>query len=329
MRYFALDNCFRDFNNKYFIEDLVDACNEILGDSTVTERQVYTDIKFMENNDDWDFKLIRHKEGKRCYYRYSEKGYSIKLQPISDKEIDQLRYTTFLLNRFDGRAGYEWAGEMIARLDDKFKLSRQGQSVVILDSNPTAMGLEHISTIYTAITTRQTLHIEYKTFSGKDHSWDVSPYFLREYNNRWFLIALDIIGKSILHIALDRIKTIRNAYFRYIDDTIINDYNRYFENVIGVTIPKDREVEQIKLQFSVHRFPYITAKPIHDTMKIVDAENHIVTIDVIPNKELESLILSYGIDVEVLEPQHLREKIAQIIKISHEKYSGQKSQGTD
>jgi predicted DNA-binding transcriptional regulator YafY len=55
-------------------------------------------------------------------------------------------------------------------------------------------------------------------------------------------------------------------------------------------------------------------------MRRIDNENRIVTIDVIPNKELESLILSYGDDVEVLEPVEFRELIANKIKGSFKKY---------
>ena len=45
-------------------------------------------------------------------------------------------------------------------------------------------------------------------------------------------------------------------------------------------------------------------------MRKVDNDNHIVAIDVIPNRELEPLVLSFGDDVEVLEPIEFREQIA-------------------
>ena len=91
--------------------------------------------------------------------------------------------------------------------------------------------------------------------------------------------------------------------------------------MIGVTIPRKGQPETIKLQFSVHRYPYIIAKPIHSSMKIIDKDNRIISVDVIPNKELESLILSFGNDVEILEPEHLRNKIGNIIKSISDKYN--------
>ena len=55
-------------------------------------------------------------------------------------------------------------------------------------------------------------------------------------------------------------------------------------------------------------------------MRKVDNDNHIVAIDVIPNRELESLILSFGDDVEVLEPLEFRKLIANKIKSNYQKY---------
>lgn len=74
------------------------------------------------------------------------------------------------------------------------------------------------------------------------------------------------------------------------------------------------------MQFSKNRYPYVESKPLHETMRIVDRENCIVAIDVIPNRELEALILSYGDDVEVLEPEDFRKQIANKIKAHYHKY---------
>ena len=55
-------------------------------------------------------------------------------------------------------------------------------------------------------------------------------------------------------------------------------------------------------------------------MRKVEDDNRIVAIDVIPNRELEALILSFGDDIEVLEPQWFRKQIADKIKSNYQKY---------
>ena len=137
-----------------------------------------------------------------------------------------------------------------------------------------------------------------------------------------------------MKIALCCIGRLENRYIREyvgfylgigVDKVFLYDNNydgeEYFEDVIGVTIPREGRPETIKLQFSEHRYPYIIAKPIHGSMKIIDKNNRIVSVDVIPNKELESLILSFGNDVKILEPKHLRNKIVKILKSISDKYN--------
>ena len=74
------------------------------------------------------------------------------------------------------------------------------------------------------------------------------------------------------------------------------------------------------LQFSKRRFPYIVSKPIHGSQKTISPTEGLISLDVIPNRELESIILSFGDDVEVLAPLSLRDAIATKIKNSSTKY---------
>ena len=96
IRYQALDKCFQRTNKKYFIEDLIEACNEALYEfnglrrntkekSSVKRRQIFDDIKYMESEAGWQISLERKKEGKRIYYRYKDPNFSIKMQPLTQE----------------------------------------------------------------------------------------------------------------------------------------------------------------------------------------------------------------------------------------------------
>ena len=119
---------------------------------------------------------------------------------------------------------------------------------------------------------------------------------------------------------MDRIKSLSQSSVSYIDNTLIDDFDEYFDDVVGVSIPNNKPIEHIKLQFSKNRYPYIVSKPFHGSIKFIDEENCIVTLDVIPNNELMALLLSFGSDVEVLEPSHLREEFSNIINDCYKKY---------
>ena len=103
IRYHALDQCFSNPGRKFFIEDLIDACNREINDYTGTSdgirrRQVFDDIKFMESEQGWSIPLDKIREGKRVYYRYSDKNFSIKKQAINESEANQLKETLSILN---------------------------------------------------------------------------------------------------------------------------------------------------------------------------------------------------------------------------------------
>lgn len=333
IRYQALDKCFRNRGRKFFIEDLILACNVALYEFTgserysddfnpgVSRRQIFEDIKYMESRaSGWEIPLERLTDGKKVYYRYSDKNYSINNQPLTDEEMTQLREMTFLLNRFKGLPQCEWMEELVTNLEDKFKIKGSSKSVISMESNAYAEGLKYLSPIFNAIINKQVLHIVYSPFNKPDCEWDIHPYFVKQYNNRWFLLGLNNKDYRISNIGLDRIKSFDNSSIQYIEDNIIEDIDEYFADVIGVTIPQNKDVVNVKLQFSEKRYPYIASKPLHESMRFIDRENRIVSIDVIPNKELESLILSFGDDVEVLEPHEFRKQIATKIKANFMKY---------
>lgn len=341
IRYQALDKCFSNRGRKFFINDLIQACNIALYDFTgseryadsfkpgISRRQILDDINFMESDAGYQIPLDRIKDGKRVYYRYYEKDYTINNQPITAEEMSQLREMTLLLNRFKGLPQCEWMEELVTNLEDKFQIKGISKSVISMESNEYAEGLKFLSVIFNAIVNKQALHIVYSPFGKPDCIWDIHPYFIKQYNNRWFLLGLNNKDQRISNIALDRIKFIEDSNIPYIEDNLIIDIDEYFSNVVGVTIPNNKDVVRIKLQFSEKRYPYIISKPLHGSMRRIDNENRIVTIDVIPNKELESLILSFGDDVEVLEPTEFRKKIANKIREICKKYFAVQNDCTD
>lgn len=342
IRYHALDKCFSNFARRFYIEDLILACNDALYDFTgdsrysdplnpgISRRQVLVDIDFMESEAGWSALIDRVKDGRRVYYRYEDSEYTINNQPITDEEVAQLRETMLMLSRFKGLPQFEWIDSMITNLEDKFNLKSAGRSVIGLDGVAYADGIEYITPLFNAILNKTPLNIKYTTFNKKSFDWIIHPYYIKQYNNRWFLIGLNNDEfKSITNVALDRIISIEQANVTFIENTLIEDFDEYFEDIIGVSFPAEGTIQNIILRFSQNRFPYIKAKPIHGSQKIKDTDAGIITLDVIPNKELESILLSFGNDVEVLAPESLRTNIAKKIKDTYQKYYSVQNDCTD
>ena len=96
----------------------------------------------------------------------------------------------------------------------------------------------------------------------------------------------------------------------YTPNTTI-DFSEYFEDVIGVTLDKEAKLEKIQLKVSNSLYPYIQTKPLHGSQKTKEKGDTYVLIELelIPNYELESLLLSFGEGIEVLSPETLRNTI--------------------
>lgn len=314
IRYHKLDRCFAS-RKRYYIEDLMKECG-------VSRRQIYDDIDYMKHN--LDAPIVAIKDGKRVFHKYEDENFSIAKRPISENELTLIKELVMMLSRYNDIPQFNLIGTLIQNLEKDYNHAidfiPEQRCIISLDANRYVEGADKIPYIYDAILDKIPLRIVYQTFHKGIHEWTIHPYFLKQYNNRWYLIGLNDEYNKITHIGLDRIKNVDSIHVPFIENTTIESIDEYFDDVVGVTIPPGRTIEHIVLKFSSHRYPYIKAKPIHWSQKNYDSILT-VSLDLIPNKELESIIFSFGNDVEVIEPEYLREEIADKIRQLHQKYS--------
>jgi predicted DNA-binding transcriptional regulator YafY len=313
IRYQTLDKCFRNSGRNYAIEDLVRECNKSIYEYTgkeegIKKRQLYDDIRFMESEQGWNVELKKEKEGRKVFYKYENSKFSISNQPLNETEANQLREALLTLDRFKGLPQYNWINEINTRLESTFNLKQQNNVIISFEQNEYLKGLQFISELYNAILYKKVLNIEYKNFkTAEGATIIISPYYLKQYNMRWFLFGKSNEYETLTNLALDRIESIEARSQEYIGTDI--DFNEYFEDVIGVTIPL-AQIENIILKVDNSLIPYITTKPLHGSQKIKEQDNNIeVHLKLIPNYELETLILSFGEKIQVLEPTTLVQKV--------------------
>lgn len=327
IRYQALDKCFRDRRHRYYIDDLIEKCEEALyyynGVGGVSRRQVFEDIKFMESDTGWSIPLERKKDGKKVYYRYEDPDFSINEQPLTDEEAQQLRTVILTLSRFRGLPSNEWIEDVISNLEWRFNLKGKSENIIGFEQNTNLKGLNWLTPILDATSNHQPLKIAYRNYKNSEveKTLIVHPWYVKQYNNRWFLFGLDDQKYYITNLALDRIQSLEiTEEIPFVPNEKI-DFEVYFKDVIGVTIPKaDVEKIRIVLQFTKGQFPYITSKPLHPSQEILSDEDCKLAIEVRPTYELDQLILSFGPDVEVLEPTEYREYIKRKLVDNLQKY---------
>lgn len=328
LRYQILDRCFSNFGRYYTIDDLLEEVNEKLLDINgidVSLRQIREDIKFMRDSVGYCAPIEAYPyEGRKCYYRYTDRRFTIFNNELSTEEVKSLSQTVDILRRFRGVPSFSWIEEVVSNLEYRFGGKTKQENVISFDQNERLRGLEHLSTLIDAAINHQTLRLIYCSYKGVERDIIVSPYHLKQYNNRWFLFALPENTKlpHVSTYALDRIMKVSKADRAFVPNTEI-DFSRCFVDIVGVTMTAKQgaQLEKIVLRFSPGRFPYVVSKPLHSSQRVISEQDCTIQLDVYPNPELRSLIFSFMPDVEVLEPKWYREALKKKIEENLKKYS--------
>lgn len=322
IRYKLLDKCFSNRWKKYFIEDLIQFCSEGLSEyegveTKVSRRQLLLDIEFMRSEGGYRAPIVSMKDGRRVYYRYDPIDFSILTQPLNDAEQEQVRDVLETLGRIKGMPQLQWLNSVQTKLSSGLQLDLHSQPVISFEENEFLKGIEFLEPLYQFITHKCVLGIRYQGYResiAKLHT--IHPYYLKQYNNRWFLFGWNAAIGKLHTMALDRISQIDELNEMELRPCDI-DFEEYFEDIIGVSHPGDRDVGEILLKFSEQRLPYILSKPIHGSQRLKDG---CIELELKINRELLTLLLSYGKDVEVIQPNYLRQMVREELAATLENY---------
>jgi predicted DNA-binding transcriptional regulator YafY len=319
LRYKIIDKCMRNTGRSYSFGDIKSTIEEELGDinpdwGSVSDRTLRKDIEFMRSTDGYDAPIENYRDGKYHFMRYSEPTFSINKVPINQTEAEKIKSAIAILQRFEGGVEFNWLNEIGPILNDFFGLKNQDKKIIGHDFNEYYSGNEFFSSIFDAISNEQVLKIEYKTFKNEEFTFIFHPYFLKQYNNRWFVFGYNEENSNPQwNVPLDRIVSIKNEKLNYRkDDT---DWPEYFSDMIGVTKPEDARLETVVLRCTAAQTPYLITKPMHESQR-PPISNEDGTSDIrlklVINYELKQHILSFGSGVTVIEPVTLRDEIKSI-----------------
>lgn len=320
-REMIIDRCLRNRRGFSTLE-IMEKCNEALyrrGEPQITATNtVRNDILSIESR--YGILVESVKEGRNVRYRYEDPDFSIYNTPFSEEEIAQLAQSVAVLRRFDGMPGFEWVNELNAHIQSA--VNTENKSVVGFHDNKQLKGIEFFTPLFEYINRRQPVVINYQTYKGTVIIAVVHPYFLKQYNQRWYLFGRNDEYGNISNFPLDRINTIEQSEVTYIPNEDI-DFQTYFDNVIGVSVDHSTKPEEIEILVSPEQLPYILSKPLHHTQKVLQNNpdgSAIISITVIPNFELIQLLLSFGERFTVLSPESIRQKISTRIEKNLKNY---------
>ena len=326
IRYEALDRCFSNKGKKFFIDDLIAYVSEALTDytgtdSSISRRQLFKDMDFMRSEAGFRAPIESKKEGKKTYYRYADMNYTLAMQQINPIEAELLKTTLDMLGRFKGLPQFDYVQELALKLKKSFQLEDLEHSIYF-DQNEYLRNLHLLGETLKLINHKKVLNITYRSFKqAEEEDVVIHPYFLKQYNKRWFLYGQCQGFESWTSLALDRILDIT------IDDgaTFIpcnESPDDYFEDIIGVSKPIDAKCEFVHIKVSKTLWPYIESKPLHPSQTVIERTEPytVIQLEIIPNYEFYAQVLGFGSSLEVLEPAHVRKIICAKIEESLKSY---------
>lgn len=180
-----------------------------------------------------------------------------------------------------------------------------------------SQGTENLHGLLYAIKNSLNIKFIYKKYWDDEQSLrKCEALALKEFKNRWYLIAKDIKDDIIKSFALDRIHDIEitNKHFVPPRNFDVNEYYRYTFGIIG---SHGKRPEEVILSFNTLQGKYIKSLPLHETQQILtdNDERFDIGLKLVITYDFIMEILSYGENVKVIKPIHLVHEI----KAIHEK----------
>lgn len=334
-RFRIIDRLLSDPNHDYTTDDILRAVNRSC--TKVSLRMIQKDI--LAINEEFGKELERNKGG-RGTVRYADQSQPVFYQELTSDEEEVLREVLASLGQFDGLDNFTWLDLLKKKL--QYKPDEKAAPLISFSKNE---GLQIPQTLlgrlFTAISRRKVIRITYRAFGGIKKEHTVYPYQLKQFNDRWFLLCTPLATEEfpyrpefIATFALDRME----GKFEYVEEEPYIDcpvdFEERFNQIIGVTLKEDAEVEEVIFAVKKGSLPYVQTKFLHNTQIQIDGEWEeslrvkypklgdctFFSIECRPNHELYSRFASYSDQMLLLEPVYMREELRRKMEASASNY---------
>lgn len=247
-------------------------------------------ISFSKRTLQRDIKEIRNLFGVDIEYSKTNKGYF-----ISQSEVENMNFQR-MMEAFD--------------MFNSLNLAQDLTPFIHLEKcRP--QGTENLYGLLHAIKNRVQIKFTYEKFWDEEISQRiVEPYALKEFKNRWYIMARDNKDDKIKSFALDRLTNLKITNRKY---KLSESYNieESFRYCFGIISPDDMEPQEIILSFDPIQGKYIKTLPLHDTQEIlIDSDEELqIKLKLCVTHDLIMELLSFGDNMKVLQPKSLIKEI--------------------
>ncbi len=253
-----------------------------------------------------DMEQIRLEFGIEIKYERARNGYFLD----KDSSIDLDTFLGFL--------------DTVATADlltESLKESKTTMRYISFESEGSFQGVGFLKDILFAIKNKRKIaFIHHNYLTGTRKQYQINPYLLKEYQNRWYVIG-KVEGKHYRTFGIDRIEDLKITTEIYKSGKN-EDPSLLFENIIGLSY-SDGKVEEVILSFHPVQGKYVKSLPLHKSQHILkdDSKALVIVLKVVPNFELQQKILMMGDAVKVIKPIKLAKEIRRSLTLALKQYS--------
>lgn len=154
-------------------------------------------------------------------------------------------------------------------------------------------------------------YVNYRNDCTEKH-FSVLPHYLKESNQRWYLLAYD--GAVMKTFGVDRIRNLdvlEDKMFERNTDINVADL---FRDCYGLWNDPAMPVEDIELRYDALDGQFVKSAPIHHSQRILaDTPDELrISLRLRITNDFVMELLSRSRSLEVIKPQHLRERIRRV-----------------
>lgn len=249
-------------------------------------------------------------------------------------EIEGDKYTIADKVEAEQNHALKWLIQSMA-VNDMLAESRMLRKRVLLEDIPS--GEEWLMLILQAMKENRKVEFDYHRFGAADTHIVAEPFCVKVNNRRWYLLCR-IPGAEAHHAdyaeydrfgclriyALDRMSSLRvlDQGFEYPEDF---DPEEFFSEHFGVCIAYGVPLETVKVLIDGAQREYVETLPLHHSQRRVEEGDGYAIYEyrLHPTIDFFRAILSLGAEAEILEPERLRDLMAEETDIMAEIYNGE------
>lgn len=270
-----------------------------------------------------DAYLLRHSELQESNFNMSKRQFQRDLKDIEsifEVEIKfDFRRKVYAINEDENS---EISKRRMEALDvfNALKIGESSsQSIHFEKRKP--QGTENFHGLLHAIKNQLQISFTYQKYWEDDLTHrNVEPYALKEFRNRWYLLANDLKDLHVKSFAFDRLTKLEITPRRFKPSRF--DVNEYYKFCFGIISPSYHKLQEVILSFDPFQGKYIKSLPLHESQEVlVDNEHEVrIKLKIYVTHDFLMEILSHGENVKVIEPIGLIETLKTTYKRALKQY---------